>query len=127
MAHQPFAPTDLGEVVIGCVGPREDEANIARIISLRLGCGKSVPAYTVARNCASGMQAIDCAYKDILLGRHDLVLAGGTEAMSHSPLVFNDKMVNWLADLNAAKGPIGEIKSIQPASVRAFLRPSLRS
>lgn len=110
LAHQPFAPTDLEEVVIGCVGPREDEANIARIISLRLGCGKKVPAYTVARNCGSGMQAIDDAYKDILINRHNLVLAGGTESMSHSPLIFNDKMTNWFADLNAQKNFFGKLK-----------------
>lgn len=110
LARQPFAPTDLGEVVVGCVGPGPDEANIARIISLRLNCGERVTAYTVARNCGSGMQAIDSACKDISLGRYDLALAGGTEAMSHSPLLFNDKMVNWLADLAAAKSLPAKLK-----------------
>src|SRR3990167_4912122 len=61
LARQPFAPTDLGEVVLGCMIPSPDEANIARVLSLRLGCGKSVPAWTVQRNCASGMQALDSA------------------------------------------------------------------
>ena len=103
LARQPFEPTDLNEVVIGCMMPSEDEANIGRIIALRLGCGKSVPGWTVQRNCASGMQAIDSAAKDIASGRHDLVLAGGTEVMSRAPLIFRPQMVNWLADLNAAK------------------------
>lgn len=110
LEHQPFAATDIGEVIMGCVGPSQDEANIARIISLRMGCGKKVPAYTVARNCASGMQSVDCGFKDILLGRHDLVLAGGTEAMSRSPLIFNERMVNWLADLNMAKSFPAKLK-----------------
>lgn len=110
LQRQPFAPTDLDEVVIGCVSPREYEANIARVVSLRLGCGKKVPAWTVGRNCGSGMQAIDEAYKDILLGRHDLMLAGGTEAMSYSPLIFNNKMVNWLADWNGAKDVLTKLK-----------------
>lgn len=110
LAKEPFAPNDLDEVVIGCVGPSQDEANIARIISLRLGCGDKVPAYTVARNCGSGMQAIDSAYKDILLGRADLVLAGGTESMSHSPLIFNAQMTNWFADLYAAKSLMAKLK-----------------
>ncbi len=122
LAREPFAPTDLDEVVIGCVGPSQDEANIARIISLRLGCGKKVPAYTVARNCGSGMQAIDSAYKDILLGRHDLVLAGGTEAMSRSPLLFNEQMVNWLADLNAAKSFPAKLKVFSRFRL-SFLKP----
>jgi acetyl-CoA C-acetyltransferase len=103
LARQPFAPTDLDEVVIGCMMPSPDEANIGRVIALRLGCGKSVPAWTVQRNCASGMQAIDSAVKDIASGRHNLVLAGGTEAMSRAPLLFNNKMVTWLSGFWGAK------------------------
>ncbi|EKD74265.1 MAG: hypothetical protein ACD_45C00013G0002 [uncultured bacterium] len=103
LARQPFMPTDLDEVIIGCMMPSPDEANIGRVIALRLGCGKSMPAWTVQRNCASGMQAIDSAVADIASGRHDLVLAGGTEAMSRAPLLFNQKMVNWLSGLWGAK------------------------
>jgi len=103
LVRQPFSPQDLGEVVLGCVMPAADEANIARLVALRLGCGKAMPAWTVQRNCASGMQAIDSAAKDIAAGRHDLVLAGGTEAMSRAPLLFNDAMVKWLSGFWAAK------------------------
>lgn len=103
LARQSFSPSDLDEVVIGCMAPSPDEANIGRVIALRLGCGKSVPAWTVQRNCASGMQAIDSAFKDIATGRHDLVLAGGTETMSRAPLLYNNQMVNWLSGLSAAK------------------------
>ena len=104
LARQPFAASELGEVVLGCVMPTPDEANIGRLVALRLGCGKSMPAWTVQRNCASGMQALDSAAKDIASGRHDLVLAGGTEAMSRAPVLFNNSMVNWLAGLMGAKG-----------------------
>lgn len=124
LARQPFAPTDLDEVVVGCVGPREYEANIARYIGLRLGCGKNVPAYTVARNCASGMEALDDAYKDIQLGRCDLVLAGGTEAMSRSPLVFDDKMVNWLADWGSAKTFGAKLKALKKFRLE-YLKPGI--
>ncbi len=103
LSRQPFSPRTIGEVIIGCVMPREDEANIGRIIGLRLGCGPSVPGWTVQRNCASGMQSLDSAIKDIALGRHDLVLAGGTEAMSRAPLIFKPAMANWFANLNKAK------------------------
>lgn len=120
--RQPFTAKDLDEVVIGCVMPSEEEANIGRIIALRLGCGKSVPAWTVQRNCASGMQALDSAMKDIASGRHDLVLAGGTEAMSRAPLLLNQKMTNWMADLNSAKGFAA--KAAQFAKLRpSFLVP----
>ncbi len=112
LLRQPFSPKEFGEVIIGCVMPSAMEANIARVISLRLGCGNDVPAWTVQRNCASGLQALDCAVKDISIGRHDLVLAGGTEAMSRAPLLFNSKMVNWLAGLNSAKTFPDKLKQI---------------
>jgi len=97
LARHGFDPSQLDEVILGCVMPGPDEANIARMLSLRLGCGKHVPAWTVQRNCASGMQALDCAYGNIASGRSNLVLAGGVEAMSHAPVLLNNKMVAWLA------------------------------
>ncbi len=103
LARQKFSPTQFDEVIIGAAMPSADEANIGRVISLRLGCGDKVPAWTVMRNCASGMQALDSAYVNILAGKSHLVLAGGTDAMSQAPLLFGPAMVNWLADWYAAK------------------------
>lgn len=110
LAKQSFQPDNLQEVVMGCVMPSEDEANISRIIALRLGCGQETPAYTVQRNCASGMQALDNAAQDIASGRCDLVLAGGTESMSRAPLLLNAKMVTWLASWWGAKNILARAK-----------------
>jgi acetyl-CoA C-acetyltransferase len=118
LERQPFHPEALGEVVAGCAMPSPNEANIGRLIALRLGCGNSVPGWTVHRNCASGLQAIDSGYKDIEVGRHDLVLAGGTDAMSRAPLLFNDQMVAWFADWFKAKTLGARLKLV------AQLRPS---
>ena len=104
LARQPFAPQQLDEVILGCVSSGPDEANIARVVALRLGCGERVPAWTVQRNCASGLQALDSAAREIASGQANLVLAGGTEAMSHHPVMLNEKMLGWLADWNRAKG-----------------------
>lgn len=117
LARQPFTPDQLDEVIVGCMMPGPDEANIARVIALRLGCGKKVPAWTVQRNCASGMQSIDSAAADISLGRANLVLAGGVEAMSHSPVLLNNAMVGWLGRLAMSKNPIDKLKTF------AALRP----
>lgn len=95
--------TAFDEVIIGCVMGGPDEANIARMIALRLGFPDTISAWTVQRNCASGMQALDCAYQNIAHGRSELVLAGGTEAMSRAPVLYNDAMINMLADLASAK------------------------
>jgi acetyl-CoA C-acetyltransferase len=103
LLSQPFKATDFDQVVIGCVMPSEDEANIGRIIGLRLGCGNSVPGWTVQRNCGSGMQALDSAAKDIAMGRSDLVLAGGTEAMSRAPLILSPQLSTWLGEWRTAK------------------------
>jgi len=103
LERQSFQPGDLDEVILGCVIPGPEEANIARVVALRLGCGHSVPAWTVQRNCASGMQALDSAARSISSGRCHLVLAGGTEAMSHAPLLFNRDLVHWFAEWQMKK------------------------
>ena len=103
LARQPFEPDTLDEVIIGCVIPGPDEANISRIVGLRLGCRLSTPAWTVQRNCASGMQELDSTALNIAVGRSDLVLAGGAEAMSRAPLLLNRYMLNWLSDWRFAR------------------------
>lgn len=117
LLRQPFDPDTFDEVILGCVAPGPDEANIGRVAALRLGCGDRVPAWTVQRNCGSGMQAVDSAFRNIAEGRSDLVLAGGVEAMSQSPVLLSDAMVHWLADWNAAKGVAQKAKTL------ARLRP----
>lgn len=96
-------PRLLDQVILGCVSSGPDEANIARVVALRLGCGPRVHAMTVQRNCASGLQALEVAALDIATGRSNLVLAGGTEAMSHHPVLLNTKMVAWLGLWNRAR------------------------
>lgn len=103
LARQPFAPQALDEVILGCIIPGPDEVNIARLAALRLGCGKQVPAWTVQRNCGSGMQAIDSAATDIAFGRADLILAGGTEAMSHAPVLLPPQSVELLSAWSQAR------------------------
>lgn len=103
LARQALAPEQLDEVVTGCVMPSSSEMHISRLIALRLGCEKSVSAYTIQRNCASGMQALDSAALDIACGRYDLVLSGGTEAMSRAPLLFKPEMTALLTQWKAAK------------------------
>ncbi len=103
LVRQPFPPTALDEVILGCAAPSVDEVNIGRVAALRMGCGDKVPGWTVMRNCASGMQALDSAVNDIRAGRSNLVLAGGVDALSRAPLLFSDAMTVWLANWYAAR------------------------
>jgi acetyl-CoA C-acetyltransferase len=103
LMRQPFRPDELDEVILGCAAPSVDEVNIGRVAALRMGTGQKVPGWTVMRNCASGMQAIDSGISNILAGRSQLVLAGGVDALSRAPLLYADRMVNWFSDMAAAK------------------------
>src|SRR5881396_2439964 len=46
LVRQPFAPTELDEVILGCAAPSVDEVNIGRVAALRMGCGQKVPGWT---------------------------------------------------------------------------------
>jgi acetyl-CoA acyltransferase len=80
-------PAQVEDVVWGCVTPIGDQgANLARLGVLRAGFPVHVPAVTLSRMCGSGQQAIHFAAQAILAGDMDIVVAGGTEMMSHQPL-----------------------------------------
>jgi acetyl-CoA C-acetyltransferase len=104
LLRQPFAPDAFDQVILGCVNVIADEMNPARVAALRLGMGEAMTAFTVQINCGSGMQSIDTAYRYIREGVSDLILAGGAEALSHAPLVFNRRAVKWYGRLFAARG-----------------------
>jgi acetyl-CoA C-acetyltransferase len=83
-------PKLIDEVIFGCVGQQSDATNVTRVISLMAGLPKEVPGFTVARNCASGLQSITSAYQMIVAGDAQVVVAGGVEVMSASPFVNRD-------------------------------------
>ena len=123
LARQPFAATDLDEVILGCASPSVDEVNIGRVVSLRLGCGNQVPGWTVMRNCASGMQALDSAMANIQSGRSQLVLAGGADALSRAPLLYSDKMVLWFARMAQARTLSQKLALFAQLRLGALLAP----
>ena len=123
LLRQRFEPTDLDEVILGCASPSPDEVNIGRVVALRMGCGKKVPGWTVMRNCASGMQALDSAIANIRGERSDLVLAGGVDALSRAPLLYSEKMVLWFADFAGAKGIGAKAAALLRLNPAAALTP----
>src|SRR5688572_8171084 len=123
LARQRFAPDELDEVILGCAAPSVDEVNIGRVAALRMGCGQHVPGWTVMRNCASGMQALDSGISNILAGRANLVLAGGVDALSRAPLLYGDKMVLWFSDMAAARTAGQRIGLFGRLPVKSLLAP----
>jgi acetyl-CoA C-acetyltransferase len=123
LARQEFAPDELDEVILGCAAPSVDEVNIGRVAALRMGCGQKVPAWTVMRNCASGMQAIDSGIANILSGRARLVLAGGVDALSRAPLLYGDKMVLWFSEMASARNISQRVALFGRLPVKSLLAP----
>ncbi|MDQ5880168.1 MAG: acetyl-CoA C-acetyltransferase, partial [Pseudomonadota bacterium] len=123
LMRQPFSPSDLDEVILGCAAPSPDETNIGRMVALRLGCGLDVPGWTVMRNCASGMQALDSAMANIQSGRSQLVLAGGVDALSRAPLLYSDTMVLWFAQMMSARTAGAKFKQFLKLRPSVLLSP----
>lgn len=84
------APQAIDEVIFGCIGQQSDAHNVARVIALAAGLPQSTTAFTVSRNCASGIQAIVSAAQMILAGDAEVIAAGGVEVMSSSPFINRD-------------------------------------
>jgi acetyl-CoA C-acetyltransferase len=83
-------PNLVDEVIFGCVGQHSDATNMARNIALYAGLPIRIPAYTVQRNCSSGLQSLVNAYQNIQAGDADVQIVGGTESMSQAPYVSRD-------------------------------------
>ncbi|WP_126429722.1 thiolase family protein [Brevibacillus marinus] len=81
-------PALVDEVILGNCIQRTDEANIARTAAIDSGLGHAVTAFTVQRQCSSGMQAIVSGVSQILLGDSEVVIAGGVESMSNAPYLL---------------------------------------
>jgi acetyl-CoA C-acetyltransferase len=86
-------PASINEVIFGCIAQPSDAPNITRVAALLAGIPKEVPAYTVARNCDSGMDAIVNAWREIQVGDGDIYLVGGVESMSNIPYIV--KGARW--------------------------------
>ena len=78
-------PDQIQQSIWGCARQAGGGPNVARQITYRAGVPETVPAFTVNQACGSGLQAIMLAAQQVILGRAEIVLAGGTESMSRVP------------------------------------------
>ncbi|HDB3080985.1 TPA: acetyl-CoA C-acetyltransferase [Staphylococcus aureus] len=83
-------PSEIDEVIIGNVLQAGQGQNPARIAAMKGGLPETVPAFTVNKVCGSGLKSIQLAYQSIVTGENDIVLAGGMEDMSQSPMLVNN-------------------------------------
>jgi len=93
----------IDEVIVGNAGMPAEAANIARVIALRAGIPQRIPAYSVQRNCASGMQAAAGAYTQILAGMTGIALVAGVESMSSYAYYLKKKLRDAIAAMQRSK------------------------
>ena len=93
----------IDELVFGNVLSPPQLANIVRIISVKAGLPVSVPAFTVSRNCASGLESMMMAADKIQMGHHTMMIAAGSESMSNFPVVIPKRYREFLQRLGKAK------------------------
>jgi acetyl-CoA acyltransferase len=115
---------EVDELIFGNIAQPAKAMNIARVIALKSGLPKQVPAYTVHRNCASGMESITTATNKILAGKASIIVAGGTESMSNIPYYFNREMTRFFNDLARARSvmkKLGVLLRFRPS----YLKPDI--
>jgi acetyl-CoA acetyltransferase family protein len=96
-------PAEISEVIFGNVAQPPEATNIARNIALLAGIPDNIPAYSVQRNCSSGMQSISDAWYRIQAGDGDTFICGGVESMTKIPLLWNDAATRWFGKMYKAR------------------------
>jgi acetyl-CoA C-acetyltransferase len=90
-----IAPDSIDEVLMGHGRQAGSGPNPARQVGRRAGLPDTVPAQTINKACASGMQAVATGAQSILLGESTVVLAGGIESMSRMPYLVDSEDARW--------------------------------
>ena len=112
------------EVIMGNVANPANATNIARVMAIKAGFPQSTPAYSVHRNCASGMQSVSSAIEKIYSNQGSLYLVGGIESMSNLPLLYSDELRNLITKFSYSKSILEKLKLL--ASFRfSFLKPTV--
>lgn len=107
-----ISPEQVDEVIMGEVRQSTESSNMARVAALRAGVPESSPAFTVNRLCASGMQAITSGVQQILSNQAEIIVAGGAENMSRTPIYIRnarfggDQVTLVDSNLEAGQQPI---------------------
>ncbi len=114
VARTGIDPEAVDSVIMGNVAQPPEAVNIARVISLYAGIPERVPAYTVHRNCASGIQSVISAAQAIRTGEATVVIAGGVESMTNIPFFLLKETTEILTKYQRAR-TLGEKLAILSA------------
>ena len=112
IARSGIEPGQIDSVIIGNVAQPPDAVNVARVIGLFAGIPDSVPAFTVHRNCASGIQSVISAAQSIATGEADIVIAGGVESMTNIPFFITPDLQDIITKYQRAKSMGARISAL---------------
>jgi acetyl-CoA C-acetyltransferase/acetyl-CoA acyltransferase len=124
LARAPLEAEDITETILGNVAQPAHAANIARVIALESGVPAHIPAQTVHRNCASGMQSVSTAAEQILLKGRGVYLTGGVESMSNIPFLYSKEMKQFFTRLSRSKSTWQKLKTLLGFRLR-YLKPEI--
>jgi len=116
-SRYPFLRKHIAEFITGNTSQPANAANISRVIALQSGIDKSIPAFTVHRNCASGMEAVAQAVTKIRANEGHLYYSLGVESMSNIPLLFKKETQTIFENLfksRTFKEKLGNILKFRP-------------
>ncbi len=120
LARTGIDPGQVDSVIIGNVAQPPEAVNVARVISLYAGVPESVPAYTVHRNCASGIQSVISAAQSIVTGEAEVVIAGGVESMTNIPLFLTKEAAEIFTRFQRAKSlkeKLATLSTVRPRHI----------
>lgn len=113
-------PAEIDEVVTGNIAGPADAANVSRVIALMAKVPQNVPAFTVNRNCASGLESlVEAAYR-IRSGDADVVVAAAVESMSQIPLLFGKQAQQIWTRIARSKGLLARVGAFASFRPRHF-------
>lgn len=117
IAKHPFLKDSISEFITGNVAQPANSANVSRVIALQSGIAKEIPAFTVHRNCASGMESASQAMLKIRAGEGILYYSLGVESMSNAPLLFKKETQTLFENMFKAKTlwqKLGAVSKFRP-------------
>lgn len=114
-------PNEINQLVFGQVIPTLTAPSIAREVVIAAGLPRKIEAFTVARACATSIQAMTTAANAIAVGEADVVIAGGTESMSDAPIFTSRPLAHALVAASKAKSLPDKLKPFQKLKAKDLL------
>lgn len=116
--------SQVDEVIVGNVGNPSETTNVARVIAVQAGLPESISAFTVSRNCASGMESVTSAAARIQSGVYSTALVGGAESMSNYPLLFSEGFRQVFTEIFQSRSFFQKLKAFTKIKLSS-LKPRL--